>query len=126
MLTREERVVAGALWLARWQAWRSTGLSVAEYGRREGFDPRAAYRWKRTLRRTGQWIEDQERAPARKPACRNRKVVTRFARVEVQDSAAPSSSMLLRLTLGNGRRAELEVSGVAQFAELIGALERAA
>ena len=104
----------------------TTGLSVAEYARREGFDPRAAYRWTRTLRRTGRWIEGEVQTPAAKPARRKRKVVTRFARVALQDPAFPTSSMLLRLSLGNGRRAELEVSGVVQFAELIGALERAA
>ena len=30
---------------------------MAEYARREGFDADAAYRWRRVLRRTGQWLE---------------------------------------------------------------------
>ena len=29
---------------------------MAEYARREGFDADAAYRWRRVLRRTGQWL----------------------------------------------------------------------
>ena len=126
MLTREQRAAVGALWLSRWQACRSSGLSVAAYGRQEGFDARAAYRWKRTLRRTGQWIDGAAGTPAAKPARRKRKGKVRFARVALQDVPVPVSSMLLRLTLGNGRRAELEVSGAAQFVELIGALERVA
>ncbi len=126
MLTREQRAAAGALWLSRWQAWQSSGMSVAAYGRKEGFDPGAAYRWKRILRRTGQWVDGPAEARVKRPARRKRKVVTRFARVALEDVPVASSSMLMRLTLGNGQRAELEVSGVAQFAELIGALERGA
>ena len=34
--------------------------------------------------------------------------------------------MLLRLVLMNGRRAELEIGGVAQLGEVLGVLERAA
>ena len=109
-------MAAGTLWLSRWQACRSSGLSVEAYRRQEGFDARAAYRWKRALRRMGQWTMDVAVVtPAAKPARPKRKGVMRFARVAVQDVAVPAPSMLLRLTLGNGRRAELEVSGAARF-----------
>ena len=57
MLTREQRVTKAAMWLAHWQGWQSSGASMAEYARREGFDVDAAYRWKRILRRAGQWVE---------------------------------------------------------------------
>ena len=57
MLTREQRIVTGAKWLAHWKTWQGCGISMAEYARREGFDAGAAYRWKRILRRTGQWVE---------------------------------------------------------------------
>jgi hypothetical protein len=45
------------MWLAHWQGWKISGVSMAEYARREGFDVDAAYRWKRVLRRAGQWAE---------------------------------------------------------------------
>ena len=63
MLTREQRATMSAVWLGRWRAWQGSGVSMAEYARREGFDADAAYRWQRVLRRTGQWVE-AEGAPA--------------------------------------------------------------
>ena len=121
MLTPEARETAGAKWLAHWQGWESCGVSMAEYARREGFDADAAYRWKRILRRTGQWIETQGA-----PAVKRKKGVspTRFARVSLSD--APIVSMVVRLVLMNGRRAELEIGGVTQLGQVIDALERAA
>ena len=121
MLTPEARETAGAKWLAHWQGWESSGVSMAEYARREGFDADAAYRWKRILRRAGQWNE----APGA-PAAKRKKRVSpaRFARVSVSDT--PVVSMVVRLVLMNGRRAELEIGGVAQLGQVIDALERAA
>jgi len=100
---------------------------MAEYARREGFDADAAYRWRRVLRRTGQWVQ-AEGAPAAGKAStvKKRKPAVRFARVAVSDTPQPSVSMLLRLVLTNGRRAELEIGDIAQLGEVIGALERAA
>jgi hypothetical protein len=126
MLTREQKATKGKLWLERWQGWQGSGVSVAEYARREGFDAQEAYRWKRILRRTGQWAVEDGAAAAVSPVRRKRRVAVRFARVALNDPPARPPSMLLRLVLGNGRRAELEVSGTTQFAELIGVLERAA
>ena len=121
MLTREAREAMGAKWLAHWQGWESSGVSMSEYARREGFDADAAYRWKRILRRTGQWIETQGA-----PAVKRKKGVspTRFVRVSLSD--APVVSMVVRLVLMNGRRAELEIGGVTQLGQVIDALERAA
>ena len=73
MLTKEQRTVAGALWLSRWQACAASGLSVAAYGRQEGFDARAAYRWKRALRRI--------------PRIASRNFVTECLTQDVTDSA---------------------------------------
>ena len=56
MLTQEKRARMSAMWLAHWRGWQGTGISMAEYARREGFDADAAYRWRRVLRRTGQWV----------------------------------------------------------------------
>ena len=127
MLTQEQRATMSAMWLARWHGWQGSGISMAEYARREGFDADAAYRWRRVLRRTGQWVQT-EGAPAASKATtvKKRKPAVRFARVAVSDTPLPSVSMLLRLVLTNGRRAELEIGGIAQLGEVIGALERAA
>ena len=46
-----------------------------------------------------------------------------FARVAVSDTQA-QSSMLLRLVLTNGRRAELEIGGVSQLGDVLNVLER--
>jgi hypothetical protein len=48
-----------------------------------------------------------------------------FARVEVSDAPA-SRSLLLRLVLRNGRRAELEIGGIGQLGEVLAELERPA
>jgi transposase-like protein len=127
MLTREQRATMSATWLGRWRGWQGSGLSVAEYARREGFDADAAYRWRRVLRRTGQWIEADDRpAVGRVARVKKRKAVVRFARVAVKDTTAATASMCLRLVLRNGRRAELEIGGVAHLGEVLGVLERAA
>ena len=124
MLTREQRVAKSAMWLSHWRGWQSSGVSVAEYARREGFDADAAYRWRRVLRRTGQWIEaDGKTAPA---AARKSKAAVKFARVALSDAPSAPAAMLLRVVLSNGRRAEIEVSGMAHLVELIGVLERPA
>ena len=123
MLTREGRAAASAKWLAHWRGWQSCGVSVAEYARREGFDVDAAYRWRRILRRTGQWIEgDGGVAPS---AARKSKAAVRFARVAVSH-APTAAAMLLRVALRNGRHAELELHGSVQLGEVLEVLERAA
>jgi transposase-like protein len=126
MLTQEQRATMSAMWLARWHGWQRSGVSMAEYARREGFDADAAYRWRRVLRRTGQWVET-EGAPAvsKSPSVKKRRQAVRFARVVVSDPP-PATSMLLRVVLMNGRRAELEIGCIAQLGEVIGVLERAA
>ncbi len=84
MLTQEQRATMSAMWLARWHGWQGTGVSMAEYARREGFDADSAYRWRRVLRRTGQWVE-AEGAPAVSKAAtvKKRQSAVRFARVAV-------------------------------------------
>ena len=127
MLTQEQRATMSAMWLSRWQGWKGTGVSMAESARREGFDADAAYRWRRVLRRTGQWVEADRSPAANKPTTtKKRKQAVRFARVAVSDTPPPSASMLLRVVLTNGRRAELEIGDIAQLGEVLGALERAA
>ena len=100
---------------------------MAEYARREGFDADAAYRWRRVLRRTGQWLEaDGTPKVGKAAAVKKRQATVRFARVAVKDTPVAAASMLMRLVLANGRRAELEIGGVASLGEVLGVLERVA
>ena len=124
MLTREQQGTKSAAWLARWQGWQGSAVSMAQYAREQGFDAQEGYRWKRILQRTGQWVATDVGATVAAP--KKAKVAARFARVAVSDPPTPCTSMRLRLVLGNGRRAELEVFGMSQLTELIGVLERAA
>lgn len=127
MLTREQKATKGAMWLTRWQGFEGSGVSMAKYARDQGFDAQEAYRWKRILKRTGLWMAADVVATTSAPRVAKKvKAAARFARVSVSDSPVPPPSMVLRLVLGNGRRAELEVLGIAQLTELIGVLERAA
>ena len=122
MFTREERARMGAMWLAHLQGWRASGISLAEYARREGFDADGAYRWKRILRRTGQWVEAPAAAAVKST---QRSSPVQFARVAVNDGPPPAG-MLLRLVLMNGRRAELQIEGIGNLKDVLGVLERAA
>jgi hypothetical protein len=127
MLTREQRATMSAMWLAHWRGWQGSGVSMAEYARREGFDADAAYRWRRVLRRTGQWVEaDGAPAASKAATVKKRRAAARFARVAVSDTPLASASLLLRFVLTNGRRAELEIGDVAHLDEVIGVLERVA
>jgi transposase-like protein len=128
-LPEEERRMTheqtNAMWLARWQGLRSSGLKMVEYARREGFNAHSAYRWLRRARRSGQWSDS---------AAQSGKAITvtktpapvQFARVMVRGAPAAGGALLLRLVLTNGRRAELEVGGVAQLGEVLDMLERRA
>jgi hypothetical protein len=55
---------------------------------------------------------------------KKRKAAVLFARVAVNETPPAPTSLLLRLVLTNGRRAELEIGGVAHLGEVIGVLER--
>jgi hypothetical protein len=120
-MTRQQR---NAMWQARWQGLRSSGLKMGEYARREGFNAHSAYRWLRRARRLGQWSDSAmqaEKAITTKPAA-----AVRFARVAVSDGPAARGALLLRLILTNGRRAELQIEDVAQLGEVLDMLERGA
>jgi transposase-like protein len=127
MLTQEQRATTSAMWLARWRGFQGTGVSMAEYARREGFDADAAYRWRRVLRRTGQWVgADGAPATSKPAALKKRKAAVRFARVAVNDTPPASATLVLRLVLRSGRRAELEMGGVEHLGEVLGVLEQIA
>jgi hypothetical protein len=110
-MTREQ---TRAMWLARWQEWRSSDLKMSDYARREGFNAHSAYRWRPTARRLGQW-SDSAAKPGKAITVTNSPPPVQFARVAVKDPPAVRSSVLLRLVFTNGRRAEFEIGDVPQL-----------
>jgi transposase-like protein len=122
MMTSEDRVAKGAMWLEQLRGWQDSGESLVSYARRRGFDAEAAYRWRRILRRSGQWTGAQAERKVVNTAAR---AAAKFARVALSDGAR-AASMLLRLSLSNGRRAELELADISQLGEVLRLIERAA
>jgi hypothetical protein len=113
--------------MARWQRCLRSGIPMAEHARREGFDVDGAYRWRHILRRTGRWVDvDGAAALGKAVTIKKPRSAVHFARVAVNDAQPACASMVLRLVLMNGRRAELEIVGVPQLGEVIEILERAA
>jgi hypothetical protein len=119
-MTRDE---SNAMWHARWTGLRGSGLTMKDFAQREGFPAPSAYRWLRKARRCGLWLDEPK--PGKAIAVTEPRATAVFARVAVNDTPA-RGSMLLRLVLSNGRRAELEIGGVAQLGEVLDALERRA
>src|ERR1700738_3313989 len=89
-MTREQ---TSAMWLARWQGWRSSGLKMSEYAGREGFNAHSAYRWRRRALRSGQW-SDAAANPKKAITVAKTLPAVQFARVAVSDAPAARSSML--------------------------------
>src|ERR1039457_3217385 len=97
MLTREQRATMSAMWLLHWGGGEGSGGSVGGNARCEGFDADAAYRWRRVLRRTGQWVEaDGAPAASKAATVKKRRPAVRFARVAVSDTPLASASLLDR------------------------------
>jgi hypothetical protein len=117
-MTRDQ---SNAMWHARWQGLRSSGLTMKEYAQREVFNAPSAYRWLRKARRCGTWLD--EPTPEKAMAVTKPGATAVFARVALSDTPTVRSSMLLRLILTNGRHAELEIAGVGELAEVLEALE---
>jgi transposase-like protein len=117
-MTREQM---SARWIARWKGCRNSGQSMSEYARQEGFGASSAYRWLRKARRSGVWSEEPE--PGKAIAVAKTQPV-QFARVAVSDTPRSQSSMLLRVVLTNGRRAELELGSIAHLGEVLDVLEQ--
>jgi hypothetical protein len=115
-MTRDQ---SNEMWHARWRGLRSSGLTMKDYAQRERFNAPSAYRWLRKARRCGLWLDEPK--PGKEVSVTKPRATAVFARVAVSDQVR--SSMLLRLVLSNGRRAELEIVGVAQLGEVLEVLE---
>jgi hypothetical protein len=53
-----KRDQSNAMWHARWQGLRSSGLTMKEFAQREGFRAPSAYRWLRKARHCGLWLDE--------------------------------------------------------------------
>ena len=119
-MTREQM---SARWIARWQGCRDSGQSMSEYARQEGFGASSAYRWLRKARSKGLRPDEPKTAKAVAVA---KTPPVQFARVAVSDKPRSQSSVLLRVVLTNGRRAELEFGCIAHLGEVLDVLEHRA
>jgi hypothetical protein len=120
MLKREDRVRKVAEWLEHLQGWKSSGETLAAYVRRCGLSLSAAYQWRAALIREGSWSDE--------PGVTRRashQVPQRFARVAVAE-LPQEIPVIVRVQLGNGRRAEIELGRAEQLREVVDLLERPA
>lgn len=120
-MTREQ---SNAMWRARWQGAQDAGLKMTAYSQREGFRATSAYRWRRrTIGADGlaAAVTKSEKAltVAKRPPA------VQFARVTVSAAPVTQACTVLRLTLANGRRAELDLD-IVQLGEVLEILERRA
>ena len=99
---------------------RSAGVALSAHVRSRGLNLRGIYDAIAQLRRRGIVPPAPQRARKRASS-----VPVRFAKVEVRPAVA-AMSLCLRLTLTNGRRAELEVEDVEQLPRVLAALEAVA
>lgn len=99
---------------------RSAGVALSAHVRSRGLNLRGIYDAIAQLRRRG--IVPPAPRRARKRASL---VPVRFAKVEGRPAAA-ARSWCVRLTLANGRRAELEIADLEQLSRLVAALETTA
>lgn len=104
-------------WLEHLRCCEAAGGSVAAYARQQGVAEWKLYQWRSRLIRDGRWPATLRAAPKRPSEV----VPMRFARVAV---TSPAPMYVVRLQLGNGRRAEVEVAQLDPLVHLIDALER--
>ena len=129
MSRREDRERKIAGWLEHLQSWKSSGKPLSAYAKAHDIEPWSMYYWRKVVRREGRWPEDQgeqDRGGRRRTvASGSARVPLRFARVTLKDSARPSS-VTVRMTLANGRRAEIELDDTERLSEVLAVLERSA
>ena len=123
MSRREDRERKMAEWLEHLEGWKASGDALSVYARKHGIQPASMYYWRGVLRQEGRWPE-QPGEGGLKPgsATRLARVPLRFARVKL-DQASRGSAVTVRVTLANGRRAEIELEDMQRLSEVLGALE---
>jgi hypothetical protein len=123
MSKQEERSRQVVQWLEHLHSWKESGESLSAYARGHGLALWAMYHWRSVLIREGHWREKRAEVVKAHVARKASAVPLRFARVAVTDSPRPVP-LIVRVQLGNARRAEIEVGELAQLGEIIAVLER--
>ncbi len=107
-------------WLDHLRRCQAAGGSVASYAKQHGIAEWKLYQWRSRLIRDGLWPAKMREAKFRVNSP-SRVVPVSFARVAV---TSPAPAYVVRLQLGNGRRAEIELAQIDPLIQLISALER--
>ena len=118
MSKQEAREQQISEWLEHLRRCEAAGGSVASYAKQHGIAEWKLYQWRSRLIRDGRWPAKICKAEISPPS---KVVPVRFARVAV---TGPGPVYVVRLQLGNGRRAEIEVADIVPLIDLIGALEK--
>lgn len=121
MSKQEARAQRISEWLEHLHRWEAAGGSLASYAKEHGLALWALYHWRNVLIDEGRW---QPTRPPRKVklGARREAVPVHFARVSLAET--PTAAYIVRLQLGNGRRAEIELTQIDPLIQLIGALEQ--
>ncbi|WP_331069641.1 hypothetical protein [Steroidobacter sp.] len=98
------------------------GGSLAAYAKKHGLALWALYHWRGVLIQEGRWQPTRPPRQAKLGTPHLEAVPLQFARVAVTE--APMALYILRLQLGNGRRAEIEMRHMEPLLQLISAIER--
>ena len=125
MSKQDERAQKAAQWLQHLQGWKASGGSMAAYAKGHGLALWAMYHWRQVLIREGRWQEQPNTSRCSGDTRSDSPAPLRFARVAVTQPLRPAS-LIVRVQLGNGRRAEIELGELKQLDEVLGALERRA
>jgi len=124
MLSVEARKQKAQQWFEHLQAWRARGGSLAAYAREAGLAEWQAYRWQRILEREGRWVAD----PLIKRARSKTSVAPtdgggKFVQVRLTPAREPPGSLVVRVWLANGRRAEIRLTEVSALGTVLTMLE---
>jgi hypothetical protein len=125
MSKQDERAQKAAQWLTHLQGWKESGGSMAGYAKGHGLALWAMYHWRQVLIREGHWHEQPNTPRCSDDTRSDTPAPRRFARVAVMEQLR-SAPLIVRVQLGNGRRAEIELGDLNQLDEVLGVLERRA
>lgn len=109
-------------WLEHLHRWKATGGSLAAYAKEHGLALWALYHWRGVLIQEGRWEPTRTPRRAKRAESGVEAIPVQFARVAV--TQAPTAPYIVRLQLGNGRRAEIELRQMEPLLQLITAMER--
>ena len=109
-------------WLEHLHRWEATGGSLASYAKEHGLALWALYHWRGVLIKEGRWQPTRPPRQAKRATSRPEAVPLQIARVALTE--APMAPYIVRLQLGNGWRAEIELRHMDPLLQLITAMER--